>query len=226
MDNLAKPRTESFYFWYTGAMINKVISILIVSDFFLQAGWGMIAPIFAIFITQQIQGGTLEMVGLIAGVFWITKSLVQPFLAHFFDVKKGEVDDFKFLVAGMFVANLIPLGYMFATQLSHLLILEFIHGLAMAAVVPAWAGIFTRHISKGWEAFSWSIESTGLGFAAGFAAVGGGILASAFGFQAVFFFVTLFGLTSSVLLLLLKHKIFPRTRITQPMPTHKDKLSH
>jgi len=152
-----------------GLGINKVIRILISSDIMLQSGWGLIGPIFAIFLTRQIQGGRLEMVGFIAAAYWITKSIVQPFIAHKLDVKGGERDDFKLLVLGMFLANLVPIGYFFSTQIWHIFVLECFRGLAMACVIPSWAGIFTRHIDRGREAFSWSLESTGVGFAAGIA---------------------------------------------------------
>ncbi|MBI1984621.1 MAG: MFS transporter [Candidatus Wildermuthbacteria bacterium] len=197
---------------------------LIASDFLLQAGWGLIGPIFAIFLTRQIAGGSIAIVGFIAATYWVTKSVIQPFLARILDLKKGEKDDFWFLVCGMYVANLIPLGYMVSSELWHIFLLEFIRGIAMAAVVPTWGGIFTRHISKGWEAFSWSVESTALGFAAGFAAAFGGIIASAFGFNLVFLMVSVFGLLSSTLLLAIRNQVFPRDAVSQAIPP-RDKLS-
>jgi len=118
----------------------------------------------------------------------------------------------------MYVANLIPLGYFFSTQLWHIFLLEFIRGLAMACVVPTWSAIFTRHIDKGWEAFSWSIESTGVGFAAGFAAVFGGILANILGFKVVFVLVSFFGLISSTVLLLIRRQIFSKGHFIPKMP--------
>jgi predicted MFS family arabinose efflux permease len=198
--------------------LSKVIRVLITSDFFLQSGWGLIGPLFAIFLTKQIQGGSLEMVGFIAATYWLTKSIVQPFIAQIFDIKTGEKDDFKFLVIGMYIANLIPLGYIFSTQLWHIFILEFIRGLAMACVMPSWSAIFTRHINKGWEAFSWSIESTGVGLAAGLAAAFGGILATISGFKIVFVLVSLFGLSSASILLLSRHQVWPRDHFAPRVP--------
>jgi len=198
--------------------INRVIRTLIASDFLLQSGWGLIGPIFAIFLTKQIQGGSLEMVGFIAATYWIAKSVAQPFIAHFLDVKRGERDDFRFLISGMYLANLIPLGYAFSTQPWHIFTLEIIHGLAMACVVPSWAGIFTRHIDKGWEAFSWSIESTGIGFAAAFAAAFGGVLATFLGFKVVFVLVSIFGLISSSVLLLIRHQLLPKDHFIPRVP--------
>ncbi len=57
--------------------INKVIKILILSDMSLIAGLGFIAPIFAIFLTDRIQGGSIEVVGYAAAIYWIYKSLVD-----------------------------------------------------------------------------------------------------------------------------------------------------
>lgn len=190
--------------------INKVIKTLITSDFLLHSGWGLIGPVFAIFITQQIQGGNIASVGFIAATYWFVKSAVQPFIAHFLDVKKGEKDDFKLLIWGMYLANLIPLGYVFVTQLWHVFLLEAIRGICMALVVPSWYGIFTRHIDKGWEAFSWSIQSTGIGLAAAFAAAFGGILVTFLGFKIVFILVGIFGLISSSLLFSIRRQLFDK----------------
>lgn len=200
------------------AGINKVIKVLIASDFLLQAGWGLSGPIFAIFLTKQIQGGDLKMVGFVAAIYWIVKSIAQPFLAAYLDKNHGEKDDFQFLIVGMFIANLVPLGYVFSTQPWHIFTLEFIRALAMACVIPTWAAIFTRHIDKGREAFSWSMESTGIGFAAGAAGAFGGIIASTLGFKAIFVLVTIFGLLSSLTLLLIRKRIFLKDHFVLRLP--------
>lgn len=202
--------------------INRVIKTLIISDFFLQSGWGLIGPIFAIFITQQIDKGTLASVGFVAATYWFIKSIAQPFIAHYLDVKKGEKDDFNLLIWGMLFANLVPLAYIFTTQLWHIFLLEGIRGLAMACVIPTWSGIFTRHIDKGWEAFSWSIESTSLGFAAAFAAAFGATLATFFGFKVVFVLVSVFGIIATLFLFLIRKHLFHRDGfIPRVPPTEK-----
>jgi len=198
--------------------LSRVIKILIASDFLLQSGWGLSGPIFAIFLTKQIQGGDIKMVGFIAAAYWITKSIVQPFIATYLDKNHGEKDDFQFLVAGMFIANLAPLGYIFSTQPWHIFTLEIMRALAMACVIPTWSGIFTRHINKGREAFSWSLESTGIGFAAGLAGAFGGLIASALGFKAVFVLVSMFGLLSSAALLLIRKNIFLKDHFIPRVP--------
>lgn len=198
--------------------INKVIKVLIGSDFLLQSGWGLIGPIFAIFLIGQIRGGNLAVIGYATAVYWVTKSIIQPFIAHFLDKNHGEKDDFVFLVVGMYVANLIPLGYIFSFLPWHIYVLEFIRALAMACVVPTWYAIFTRHIDKGREAFSWSMESTGIGFAAGISGAVGAWLANLFGFKIVFVLVTLFGLLSSSALLFIRNLIFVKDGFVPRFP--------
>jgi predicted MFS family arabinose efflux permease len=198
--------------------LNRVIKILITSDFLLQSGWGLIGSIFAIFLVRDIQGGTIAMVGFISTIYWISKSILQPFIAKYLDRDHSEKDDFIFLVVGMYVANLVPLGYVFSTQPWHIYILELIRGIAMACVIPTWSAIFTRHIDKGREAFSWSMESTSIGLATGLTAYLGSLIATFFGFKFVFVLVSLFGTLSSSALLMIKKDIFIKNRFSPTIP--------
>lgn len=125
--------------------INKAIRTLIFSDFLLQSAWGLIGPIFAIFITQQIAGGSIAVVGFIVATYWLTKSIAQPFIGRFFDIQKGEEDDFKFLLWGLVISSLIPLGYIFSTHMWHLLLLEFIRAWSWRLLYPA-GTLFSRAI--------------------------------------------------------------------------------
>lgn len=190
--------------------LNQVIKVLIFSDFLLQCGWGLIGPIFAIFVTQQIAGGSVAIVGFTTAIFWLTKSIAQPFIARYLDINHGERDDFIFMTAGMYVANSTFIGYIFASQIWHVFLLDFIRGLAMACVIPTWSAVFTRHIDKGREAFSWSLQSTMIGFAIAFAAVFGAVIATTLGFKTVFVLVSAFGLMSASSLFLIKNRMLAK----------------
>ncbi len=188
--------------------LNKVAITLISVDLFFYGGWGLISPIYAIFVTDQIEGGSLEMVGFAVATFWLVKSFLQPFLANSLDIKKGEEDDFLFLIFGMTIASLVPLGYFFANRLFHIFILETTRGIAMACVVPSWYGIFTRNINKDWYAFTWSIQSTTWGFIMGFSAAFGGIIAVILGFKSLFILVSFLGFCGVFMLFHVRKKIF------------------
>lgn len=202
--------------------INKIIKILVTSDFFLNLGWGLIGPVFAIFILQRITIDNMAKAAEVAGFaslsYWAVKSVLQVPIGHFLDKTKGEKDDFWFMVIGTFLAGFIPLGYLLATAAWHIYILQMIYAVGMSMVFPSWLAIFTRHIDKGKEALEWSLESTFLGAGAGLAGGVGGILASIFGFPVVFILVSGLTFLSAFLLLLIRKDISMRDDKTPIIP--------
>lgn len=190
--------------------INKVVKTLIQTDLVFISAFGLTAPIFAVFITEQIRGGNVKIVGLAAGIYWILKSILQIPAGKFLDKLKGERDDLYFLIAGYLLTAMVPFGYIFSHLPWHIYILEAIHSIGMALAIPAWAAMFTRHIDHGKEAFEWSLESTGLSFGAGVTGIVGGILVSKFGFNFVFILVGVFAIIGAFLPLLIYKDVAPR----------------
>lgn len=192
--------------------LNKIIKILIFYDLALLFGWGLIAPILAIFITRQIKGGDVMVAGIAIGVYWLLKSILQVPVGRYLDKQPGERDDYLALVGGTFLASLVPIGFVFATLAWHLYVLQVFHAIGMALALPAWCGIFTRHIDKGKEAQSWALDSSALGIGEGIAGIIGGIVAKVFGFTPLFIGVSVFGLTSAFLCFLIKNELLPKDK--------------
>lgn len=192
-------------------IINKIIKVLIVSDFFLNLGWGLVGPVFAIFILESIAIGSMAEAARVAGFaslsYWAVKSFLQIPVGHYLDKTKGEKDDFWFMVIGTFVAGFIPIGFLFASAPWHIYVLQMIYAVGMSMVFPSWLAIFTRHIDKGREAIEWGFESTFLGAGAGVAGGVGGIIAGTFGFTVVFLLVSGLTFLSAFLLLIIKEDI-------------------
>jgi len=182
---------------------------LVLSDFTLMFGWGLVAPILAIFITDNIQGGDAKVAGIAVGLYWLLKSIFQIPIGGYLDKNHGEKDDFYFLIGGTLLMGLVPLGFIFATLPWHIYGLQVIHAAGAALALPAWCGIFTRHIGRGKEAQSWAWDSSALGIGAGISGILGGIIASAFGFTPLFIGVSVLGLISTVLFVFIKEDIEP-----------------
>jgi MFS family permease len=196
-------------------IINRVIKILITSDFFLNLGWGLLSPIFAIFILQNITVDPLkatEIAGFAALFYWVTKSIVQIPIGNYLDKNDGEKDDFWFMVIGTVIVGFIPIGYLFSTEPWHIYVFQVIHAVGMAMALPSWLAIFTRHIDKGKEGYEWSLESTSIGAGAGIAGGIGGIMASVLGFKLLLISVSLLTFASAILLLLVKNNLMARDK--------------
>ncbi|MBI2049910.1 MAG: MFS transporter [Candidatus Staskawiczbacteria bacterium] len=197
-------------------IINRIVKVLITSDFFLNLGWGLLSPVFAIFILENIATQSVSEAAKVAGFaalfYWITKSFLEIPIGHFLDKKHGEKDDFWFMVTGTFITALVPIGYLFSSFPWHIYFFQVIHAVGMAMTLPSWLAIFTRHIDKGKEAFEWGIATTSIGAGAGIAGGIGGIVAGIFGFEALFIFVSIFTALSAVLLLFVKDNVFARDK--------------
>lgn len=166
--------------------INHVVKTLVVSDFFINAGFGIFAPIFAVFVTEQISEGSLQVIGFAAALTQIFKVTLQIPIAKYLDRNHGEYDDFYSMIIGSFLISAVPFLYLFASLPSHVYINSAIYGIGLSFLVPPWYAIFTRHIDKMRENIEWSTDSVAIGIASAGTAALGGILASKFGFQSVF----------------------------------------
>jgi len=189
---------------------NKIIKVLILSDFIIYSASGLLAPIFAVFLLDSIRGGDASVAGMAAGIYWVTKSLLQVPVGKLLDKIKGEKDDYYVLIFGTFLASLVPLGYLIAFEPWHIYALEIILAFAMAMVIPPWGGLFTRHIDKGREAETWGFESSLLGLGVGLTGIAGGFIAKEFGFEIIFIAVSAFGIAGASLLLLVRKDILPQ----------------
>jgi len=190
--------------------INRVIKILILSDLALLTGLGLVAPIFAIFLTERIQGGNVEVAGFAASIYWIVKSLVMIPFGRYLDKNHGEKDDLCFVVLGNLLAALVVFGYIFSSKPWHIYFLQTMYAVGMGMNIPGYTAIFTRHIDQGKEAFDWSVRGSLVGLGTGLAGAVGGMIAHRFGFDVLFIGVGLFILISAFLPLLIKGEILTR----------------
>ncbi len=180
--------------------INKIIRFLTISDILMLSGWGLINPIFAVFVTDQVQGGNVEMAGLAITVFLLTKCLVQIPTALVIDKKRGEIDDFWVMIIGSLIISLTAFLYIFARTVSHIFLIQVIGGFGAALSYPTWLAIFTRHVDNRREGLEWSLYYTTTDLGGALVAGLGGAIANYLGFQPLFLLVGLLSLLGTAFL--------------------------
>lgn len=182
-------------------MVNKVIRHLVLSDFILNFAFGLLAPIFAVFILQNIQGSTLRVVGLATAFYWVARTLTTVPLSKLMDRTDGERDEFYFMVIGSFLLSSIPLFFLIASVPWHIYLIQFISGLANSMAVPSWRILFTDHLDRGKTGYEWSLEDIAIGLSVGISAYLGSLLADQFGFRVVFIFLSILGYLGTMILI-------------------------
>lgn len=187
--------------------VNLIIKILIVSDFLIWSSYQLLAPFFAIFITEKIPNGTIEVVGIASAIYLVTKSIFEIPVGMYIDRSKSEIDDLFVSILGTALTAATYFSYIFIDSVSQLYILQALLGLGAAIAFPGWYSIFTHHIDKGKEAFEWSLYDVLLGIGMAASAVVGGFLADAYGFEVLFLIVGLFTVVGAILLFAVRKKI-------------------
>lgn len=170
-----------------------------MGDIMFFSAFGLIGPIFAIFVTQQIAGATVATVGFAATINLLVRALLQMPIARYIDKHKGEKDDFLFMVLGSTLVSIVPFIYLFVTSPTHLYLAQAVLGIGGALTNPGWFAIFTRHIDKGKEGTEWTLENVSIGLVSAGAAALGGIMAERFGFQNLFLIVGILSLIGLVI---------------------------
>ena|SRR3989344_2095010 len=171
---------------YFSFPINPVIKILTFSDLIAMSGFALTAPIFAVYLNDNIVGGSLEVVGFATMIYLVVKSVSQLLFAEIVDKIKGERDDFWMMFLGSVGYSFIPLFYLLAKTPTDIYIIQFMYGIFSAATFPSWMALFTRHADKDNEGMEWGIYYTATDFGGAAAAALGGYWASQYGFHSVF----------------------------------------
>jgi len=190
--------------------INRVVKYFILVDLALLAGWGLIEPIFSIFVVQKIAGATLTTVGIAAAIYWLLKSALQLPLANFLDRRRSEKSKLYALIFGLLVLAVSAFSFSLITTITGLYVVQILHSLGFALYVASWPALFSRHLDKDRVSYDWALDSTAAGVSAGVAAFFGSIIANQFGFGAVFVLAAVFSAISAIILFFAPDLVLPR----------------
>ncbi len=190
--------------------VNRVVRSFVISDLLFWGGWGIVNPIFAIFVVNKVPGATIATVGAVIAMYWIVKAIIQIPVAIFLDRKGGDRADFHALILGLMLAGFAAIAFLAVRDIAGLFAVVFVQALAYGLYTPSWSAIFSRHLDKDHYAFDWSLDSTTVGIASGIAAALGGGIAALWGFTGVFILTSIFSFASVFFLLSVPNLVLPR----------------
>ncbi len=191
--------------------LNRIIKYLVLSDLVFYSAWGLISPIFAIFLVNSIVGGTAFVVGIAAGINLVVRSLLRVPFGIFSD--KSRKTAYYLMLLGLLFSALIPVGYIYSTKPIHIYLLQALLGVMLAMSTAGWTALFSRHMDKGKESTEWGIDAVAVGLGPGIAAALGGAAVTYFSFNDVFMAVTIFGLIGVLVLLFIRQDILQNKKL-------------
>ena len=183
--------------------MNKTIKLLMFSDIFVLTGFGLIEPILAIFIKENLVGGTIFAAGLASTLFLITKCIVQLPFSRYVDNHDEKV---RWLIVGTLIIAAVPFIYIFAKDINHIYFAQILYGIGSGLAYPTWLGLWSTNLDRQHESFEWSLYSTLTGLGTALTAVVGAAIAEFVGFTPTFVLVGALSLAGCLTLLGLERK--------------------
>lgn len=206
------------------SILNKFIRQLIYYDFMIQFSFGLLSPLLGLFIIDNINNSSLEVVGTSVSIYWIARVLFSIPFSKFMDRFDGERDEYYFLLTGTFISSTLPLFFMFATEPWHIYLLQFIFGVSNSMLVPAWRILFTDHLDKGRVGFEWSLNDVFAGVSIAMSGYLGALIAQNLGFNFLFVFISICGYVSTLLIMPLYRDILSRPKMATNLPQPIDEV--
>jgi MFS family permease len=190
--------------------VGRLVKYFVISDFFLLAGWGLIDPVFSVFIVQRVLGGSLLVVGIAAAIYWIVRSVAQIPIANYLDSTQGERADFMALVGGLLLVGISAIAMCWVARVWELYAIHAVQAIAFAFYYASWPTIYSRHLDKNAISLDWSLDSSVSGIGAGVAGFLGGVIAGTLGYDVVFVGAGIMAFIAAFVLLAVPDLILPK----------------
>lgn len=189
-------------FQSSNIIFNRAIRILLgVNAAVLFAG-AMLSPIYAIYVEKI--GGSLLDASIAGGIFAFVTGVVSLISGHYTDkVKQNEL----IIALGFFILGLGYFFYLFVNSVLSLFCVQVVIGFGQAISSPSYDAVYSKHLDgrksgrqwAAWEAMAYITTAIG--------AIAGGIVATKFGFNAIFVIMSSLSLLSALYIYILPRRV-------------------
>lgn len=174
-------------------MLKRKEKILLLSDYFMVFGPGLLGPLFAIF-AERIGGDILDISWV-----WATYLIVTGVMI----ILVGKISDKKFtkekfVVVGFALSSLLTFGYLLVSKPLHLFIVQIGLGVATALSFPTWDALYAKYEDQKHAGYSWALVDGGEQILPGIAIIIGGLVVNYLGFKMLFVIMGLVQLIGAI----------------------------
>jgi len=182
--------------------MKRALKILLYADGLVLFGFGLLAPIYAIFV-ENIGGNVLDA-GITYAIYLFVLGFFTYFISRWENHSKYKE---KLLSFSYLLFCFAAVGYFLIVNRYHLFLVQILIGIAEAFNSPVYDGLYSKFLDKGKFVTEWGLYASMRSFVTGLAAIAGAAIAFYFNFKLLFivmFFFSLFGLIVSLKLKNLK----------------------
>ena len=179
--------------------MKRGLKILLAADGFVLFAFGLIAPIYAIFVEEV--GGDILDAAIAYSIYLFVLGIFIYFISKWENHQKHKE---KLLAFSYFLFCVGAIGYLLVSNKIHLFIVQAVIGIAEAFNSPVYDGLYSKFLDKGKFVSEWGMYATIRSFVTAIASLAGGAIALLFGFKTLFVIMFIFSFVGFVISIKLK----------------------
>jgi len=181
----------------THFQINPLIRVYILAETILFSAYNAVIPIFAVFVTNNISGGSVEIAASSYSTYLIFRVLFEIVSG----MKIAKVSDRnKILVTmlGITIVSISYIGFALSTTIWTIFIFFAVMGIGLGIASPAKNSLFSSHLDKHRETTEWAMLDAAVFTGMALSASLGGFIAMRYGFPLLFYVVAILTILSLI----------------------------
>ncbi len=186
--------------------MNRWIRTIIQGEMFYLIAFGLLTPIFALFLIERIPNANLLTVGIAEAIFLLTLAILRPFthLSSDSDLKGFRTQHLLWFGSALIV--LAPFLYLLSRDMMDIYVIQMIYGIGVAFSEPAWSRLINKTCTIYPTKYNQPYFTTGTLAAAGLAAIGG-FIADTQGIPALLVYVGATLFCASIIMIMIYGRI-------------------
>jgi len=165
--------------------VSPFVKTFIIAETFLWASWNFIFPVLAIFIANKIGGGSVEVAGIAASIYYVGRIIFELIGGN---LVGGLSERRKVLViiGSILIIGGAFIGFSFTRTVFWVYFSSGLFGAGLGFSAPARLALFSVHLDKDKEAMEWSVTDAVVLVGMALSAALGGFIAEIYGFNVLF----------------------------------------
>ncbi len=189
-------------------MKSNPLKILLATDLLIAGAYGLILPIFPLFLMDTMAGATLFTVALAQSIFLLSKINFHWIATNYIEHQQVINRARGGLLTGAIIISLVPALYLLAVDMTLILLIQIFLGLGLGILQASWKILSHEDIKKtDWPTLQANHQHTTI-FVMAMTATLGGFTAYNYGYCALMYLMTGIGLLGVLLsaMLIIKSK--------------------
>lgn len=164
---------------------NSIVKAFIISEMLIWSAWNFITPIFAVFASTKITGGSVAIAASSYSAHLISRVITEFFSGMRLE-RASEKNKLIISIIGICFITVSYLGFAIAQYPILLYVLYAVSGAGIGLATPAKNSLFATHLDKNKTTSEWGIYDAAVFICTAVAATSGGLIAESYGFHILF----------------------------------------